>query len=400
MPPDFTSLQSHRFDINDFIPTQDQNTAIEQIKRFIGDPTRKTFLASGSAGTGKTTLLKLISELGGTCIICAPTNKAVSVLRSKGFPKATTLDRVLNKSIYAPIQRPPNPEEVEFYKESALDLPATITEESYEKVANEETGLLVLVDESSMTNEAAFQALIGLYTKVIFIGDGFQLAPVEGNKWFQSADPDVTLTEIVRTAAHSEITRLANFVRKRSPEWRKHDWQTEVTMIDRHNHGAVDKALQHADIVLAHKNSTCDEMNCRIRDLRGLELLHDQTQPQKGDMLLAWETNKQHKIVKSEIYGVLKSNPTNGGYFVKLDIPTEPVVNISKANLREQKTDVVVANTLRFSFAHCITTHKSQGSEWDDVVVLAYDHAVKFDDHWNWIYTAVTRAKKHLTVII
>ena len=53
-----------------------------------------------------------------------------------------------------------------------------------------------------------------------------------------------------------------------------------------------------------------------------------------------------------------------------------------------------------FSFAHCITGHKSQGSEWDNVVVLACDKALKHEDYWNWLYTSCTRAKKHLTVIV
>jgi len=385
--------------MSDFILTKDQNTAISGIKGFIADPTRKTFLLDGSAGTGKTTMLKSISELG-TTVICALTNKATNVLRDKGFPKATTLDRVIKQSIYSPITRPPTPEEITFYKESGIESPEVITVPNYEKVDSEETGLLVVVDEASMTSEANFQDLLGLYPKVIYVGDRFQLPPVEGSQWFQTASPDVTLSEIVRTVAGSEITQLANFVRKQSPEWKKHDWQTEVSMVSRYEPRAVDNALLNADIVLAHKNATCDTMNCRIRHLRGLEMLHDQTQPQKGDTLLAWEANKKNEIVKSEIYGVLHSNPTNGGYFVRLALPREPVVNVSKATLREQKSEIIVPNTLRFSFAHCITAHKSQGSEWDDVVVLAYDHAVKWPDHWNWIYTAVTRAKKHLSVII
>lgn len=381
--------------------TKDQTTAYDKIEKFLEDTDRRSFILDGPAGSGKTTLLhRLKNILGDRVVICAQTNKAVGVLREKGFDQATTLDRVLNKSIYAPIFRPPTPQEIEYYKEHDLPIPERIEEENYEKVPADGAGTIVCVDESSMTNEEEFTRLIAMYQKVIFVGDAFQLPPVEGVRWFQTATPDVRLYEVVRAGEGSEITALANLIRRKSPEWKKTDWTNEVTIIDRYDRSKVEQALKEGNITLAHKNVTCDTYNLRIRDLRGL-ILDPRFcyTPQKGDTLLSWENLKTKGILKSEIYSVEKAYPLNGGYRVQLAGVNE-LIAISKANLCEQKTEITVSNLNRFSFAHCITAHKSQGSEWDNVVVLAYDHAAKWPDHWNWLYTAVTRAKKHLTVIV
>ena len=51
----------------------------------------------------------------------------------------------------------------------------------------------------------------------------------------------------------------------------------------------------------------------------------------------------------------------------------------------------------RFEFAYAVTCHKAQGSEYDNVVVL--DESAFFEDGREWLYTAVTRAKKKLTIV-
>jgi tRNA(Met) C34 N-acetyltransferase TmcA len=196
-------------------PTADQARAITEIELFLTDPDRKSFTITGAAGTGKTTMLRFLSDLGRKPVICAPTNKATNVLRSKGFKKATTLDRVLNKSVYVPVSRAPTAEELNYYERHQIEAPSAIIEDTYEKVDSEDAGLLVICDEASMTNIDECARLIDLYSKVIFVGDSFQLTPVEGEAWFQVIEPDVTLTEIVRTAALSEVTQIVNLMRHR-----------------------------------------------------------------------------------------------------------------------------------------------------------------------------------------
>jgi exodeoxyribonuclease-5 len=50
------------------------------------------------------------------------------------------------------------------------------------------------------------------------------------------------------------------------------------------------------------------------------------------------------------------------------------------------------------AFAYAITAHKSQGSEWRDVLVV--DESKVFGlDAKRWLYTAATRAREHLAIV-
>ena len=53
-----------------------------------------------------------------------------------------------------------------------------------------------------------------------------------------------------------------------------------------------------------------------------------------------------------------------------------------------------------FDYGNCISVHKSQGSEWEKVVLFE-QRTKRWDDKFytKWLYTAVTRAKKKLLVI-
>ena len=51
----------------------------------------------------------------------------------------------------------------------------------------------------------------------------------------------------------------------------------------------------------------------------------------------------------------------------------------------------------QFDYAYCITCHKSQGSQYDKVLVL--EEYLKTSDHKKWLYTAATRAKKKLIIV-
>jgi len=58
-------------------------------------------------------------------------------------------------------------------------------------------------------------------------------------------------------------------------------------------------------------------------------------------------------------------------------------------------------NALQVKYAYCVTCHKSQGGQWQDVYLdLAYinpDHLGP--DFYRWIYTAFTRARKSLYLV-
>jgi exodeoxyribonuclease-5 len=45
-------------------------------------------------------------------------------------------------------------------------------------------------------------------------------------------------------------------------------------------------------------------------------------------------------------------------------------------------------------YGYCLTAHKAQGAEWDDVLVL--EEVSRSWDARRWRYTAATRAKQRL----
>ena len=55
-------------------------------------------------------------------------------------------------------------------------------------------------------------------------------------------------------------------------------------------------------------------------------------------------------------------------------------------------------NALVVKYGYAITCHKAQGGEWDNVII-DFDRVRKNLAFFRWSYTAVTRAKKSLSVI-
>jgi ATP-dependent exoDNAse (exonuclease V) alpha subunit len=51
--------------------------------------------------------------------------------------------------------------------------------------------------------------------------------------------------------------------------------------------------------------------------------------------------------------------------------------------------------TSAFDFGYCLTVHKSQGSEWDKVLLIDENHKV---ERRRWLYTGLTRAAKSIIV--
>jgi ATP-dependent exoDNAse (exonuclease V) alpha subunit len=52
-----------------------------------------------------------------------------------------------------------------------------------------------------------------------------------------------------------------------------------------------------------------------------------------------------------------------------------------------------------FDYGYALTVHKSQGSQWDNVVIFDDHWARGSDDHRRWMYTAITRAAVKVTYI-
>ena len=80
------------------ILTSSQQTAFQQFEEFV-DSDDRIFILKGSAGTGKTTLLKALVESlcgkGWKCVLMAPTGRASSILGEKTGHSAATIHRTI-----------------------------------------------------------------------------------------------------------------------------------------------------------------------------------------------------------------------------------------------------------------------------------------------------------------
>ena len=52
-----------------------------------------------------------------------------------------------------------------------------------------------------------------------------------------------------------------------------------------------------------------------------------------------------------------------------------------------------------FDYGYVLTVHKSQGSQWDDVVLFDESFALQ-DSRARWLYTGITRAAKRLSIVV
>jgi exodeoxyribonuclease-5 len=55
-------------------------------------------------------------------------------------------------------------------------------------------------------------------------------------------------------------------------------------------------------------------------------------------------------------------------------------------------------NLQQFDFGYCLTTHKAQGSEFDSVRLFNESKYFR-EDARRWLYTAVSRARRSLTIV-
>ncbi|MEA1982450.1 MAG: AAA family ATPase [Campylobacterota bacterium] len=171
---------------------------------------------SGAAGTGKSFLtIQLIEELSKRCFqsqgnVCltAPTNKAVKVLADMMKQSNVTADcRTIHSFL--------NIKPVKNYKNGEETFKILRTKNRLPKAS------LLIIDESSMVSKELLNFIIEAYNRgqvntVLFIGDPFQLLPVdEKESSIFKLRAQYRLTKIIRQAKDSNIIKLATKVRER-----------------------------------------------------------------------------------------------------------------------------------------------------------------------------------------
>lgn len=353
---------------------------------------------AGYAGTGKSTLVSFIIEAldldSHDVAYIAYTGKASLVLQSKGCPNATTAHQLLYKAIprsdgsfFLRVKRP-------------LDWPYK----------------LIIVDEVSMLPKEMWELLLSHHIHVIALGDPGQLPPI-GEENGVLEKPHIFLDEVMRQAQESEIIRLTMDIRAGKPLAKFSG--SEVMIVDQSEMRSG--MLTWADQIICGKNATRFRINDTMRYDRWGTTDHT---PMIGDRVVCnhndWEMLSviQNQPLVNGTMGIINSFSKNsitvprvgkvdlfqcglsmedGDNFdpllmdAKLFMEHEPIV--TKQNFRWLKNFKIKP----FEYAYCITCHKSQGSEYNKVLVL--EEYLKGNEHKRWLYTACTRAAQKLVIV-
>lgn len=354
-----------------------QDAALIAVSNWLKDKEGpQVFRLFGWAGTGKSTLAVHLAQDVRNVKYAAFTGKAALVMRKRGCKGAQTIHSL----IYTLIS------EKEGEPRFVLD------DESPAADAD-----LIVIDEVSMVDEQLGKDLLSFGTKVLVLGDPFQLPPVQGAGFFTADEPDIMLTEIHRQAADNPIIHLSMQVREGG--YIERGTYGESIVVGRDN---VDRnAVLEADQVLVGRNKTRLQYNDRLRELKGLPF-HE---PVEGDRMVCLRNNPRKKLLNGQIWIVTEvTRRSNGKYSLLLGADEgkgEAKVLTHKAFFSGEEDAMSWPERRQFdefTFGYCLTVHKAQGSQWDNVYL--FDESFVFrEERARWLYTGITRAAEKITVV-
>jgi exodeoxyribonuclease V len=410
---------------------------------------------AGFAGTGKSTILPfIIADLGldpSRIAFVAPTGKAAKVMGTKLRSQGINVEpSTIHSAIYQP-----KPMKAEMMEKELADLmqertnlingdvPLNLAEakklllqveqkieilkkdldRAYDQDSprfqlNPESRLitgsieLVVVDEGSMVGDEMGEDLKSFGIPILVMGDPGQLPPVEGEPGFDLANAKVMLTDIHRQAADNPVIRIATMIRKgERPEFGDYGQGVEV-LPRRKDVYTLD--LDRDAQVICGTNKTRWKLTSKLRRAGGFS----GAAPQEGEPLIMCKNSKQHPLLVNgtPVYSAIDHDDlVEGESRFLIDIFDEDgrrykmfaYQGLFEEHLSKVKGAATASKSSAFrsritdnhvDFGWVITCHKSQGSQWDEVIV--HDESGVFrEDADKWLYTAVTRTAGGLKLI-
>lgn len=412
-------------------PQQEQ--ALAQVSQWMRDPDEQVFYLAGYAGTGKTTLAKhLVEDQDRRWLFAAFTGKASHVLRQKGCYGAQTIHSL----IYRPSGTSKATEIAAIDMKLALLADALLTKGEYTAEEKTQVALLtrtraelqasskprftlwtesplmdaagIVVDEVSMVDEYVGRDLESFGKKILVLGDPAQLPPVGGGGYFTRRTPDIVLTEVHRHARESGILRLATMIREgQSPlDFKELVDDCHVMPISSTERAYITDRVMNSDQVLCGLNATRHVMNKRQRELMRIE----SAMPVRDERLICLRNNHNEGLFNGSQWRVIDAEIDEEQMLCSLHVASEEdeqnelytvswLHHFLGQGEELKKMSFGRRDQNEFDFSYALTVHKSQGSQWDDVVLFDESRAFRQDRH-RWLYTGITRAAKRLTVFI
>lgn len=396
----------NKFDYNEKINKLEQKLKIEynkDQKKAINDALNNNItIISGGPGTGKTTIINAIvklyvekNKLSNLEVIeqialLAPTGRASKKMStSTGLP-ASTIHRYLK------------------WNKDTNDFMINENNKNFQR--------LVIVDEVSMVDNSLFAALlkgIPSYVQLILVGDAFQLPSVGPGLLLNDLISSdlfnyIPLNHIYRQSENSYIPYLAKEIKNKelAEEFMNKKDDYNFINTDTKNIKLSIKKIIEAGITKGYDENKLqvlapmykgengiDNLNimlCEIfnPDVGQRKILYGDVYFKEGDKVLQLVNDADNNVFNGDI-GFIKSIATINTPYKK------EVVNIDfDGNLVMYQKK----NLKNIRHAYAITIHKSQGSEFDHVIMpITYQYRTMLYN--KILYTGVSRAKKSLILI-
>lgn len=409
----------------------DQTSAIDALVSWWETPIKKQLITLGGyAGCGKTTIIALFRKILAQkypslrVAFCAFTGKASSVLGNKlkkiGKNEQDTVSTI-HSLMYEPV----------FDGEEIIDWrKRNIIGDIH----------LIVIDEASMVSRQMYEDISSYGIPIIAVGDHGQLPPVDSTNFNLMSDPMIKLETLHRFSENNGLIK-ASMMARIDGYIKYGNYGDQVIRVNPKD-SIIKKFFKEEckkfddAICLCGFNKTRIDMNRKIR--RSLGAIDDDLI--LGDKVVCLKNNAKAfgcPIFNGMIGEVTAKAVYSNAYDVSVTFPDDiahPYKGvISKSSFCNEKPDMsefIMYDNLRmlrkakgvgdyfsvgkvitnkkekiyldnFDYGYAITTHKSQGSEWSNVVVLEEKSKYwKDGEMWRrWYYTAITRAKSKLLLI-
>ena len=365
-------------------------------------------ILTGGPGTGKTTtlnaIIKIFESRDLTIILAAPTGRAAQRITELTGYEAKTIHRLLEcewgengKHIFAKNER--NPVECD----------------------------AIIIDEMSMVDASLFENLLRALRpgcRIVMVGDSDQLPSVGAgnvlNDLLCSGCVDsVALKTVFRQAEKSKIVVNAHAIIDGKEIDLNIDEKSDFFMIKRQ--GAEEALNTVLELVTerlpnAYGFSAAAQIQvlCPSRKMDGgsanlnnclqallnppsksrRELNYMGVYIREGDKVMQIKNN--YDIVWTRPNGEVGSGVFNGDIGVVEEVDRHS--SMLKVRFDDKVAEYIADDLGQLELAYAVTVHKSQGSEFDCVVIPLIDVPVQLR-YRNLLYTAVTRAKKMLVIV-
>lgn len=370
-------------------------------------------IVQGYGGTGKTSLVSAVLRVlkDKKVAMCALSGKAALRMTEVSNIEGQTIHRLLGYPSNSPFAK----DGFTYHNEHQL---------KYD---------IIIVDEISMIGGWLFYALIRAInknTKVIMLGDLGQLEAIGecnvAKDLIQSNKiPTVFLTQIHRQAKASGIVTESINIRNGLPIVSTDFAGVEVRgelkdmLIDVYSDSSntLPKIVEHfkeelqlVDNILKIQILSPTKTRGKSSNLEINRIIQDYYNPSKGqNELIISKPNNQELLLREgdKIINVVNNYDTvdidgntipvyNGNIGIIKNIIDEDYVIIYFQNIGNIVMSKVDLKNVELGYA--ITVHKSQGSEWERVIV-GIDYGAYSLLCRELVYTAITRAKKHCTLV-